>query len=187
MRLPVFVGLVPLIIAGCAHYSTSSGLIGGIRSIAIPQAENATAEELVSESLTERATDAFTTDGRLKVVDEESADGLLLLRLSNLEDRPFTFTAQEETNQYRVRLWVDVILLKTEEDSELLELEALEGWGTYDADADDEAGRDIDVSDGGADVSGGNVQSEGIGRNVAIESALDMVIEEVVDRTTATW
>ena len=165
MRL-LFLAIIclPVVVPGCAHYSTSSGLIGGIRSVAIPDAENATAEELVSEALSARASDAFTTDGRLRVVDQESADGLLLLRLAALEDRPFTFTAQEETEQYRFRVWVDATLLKSEDDSELLKLQGLEGWGTYDAAIPDEDGRDV-----------------------AIAAALDMVIEEIVDRTTASW
>ena len=174
MRLLVLAIIcLPVVVPGCAHYSTSSGLIGGIRSVAIPEAENATAEELVSEALSERASAAFTTDGRLRVVDQESADGIFLLRLTELEDRPFTFTAGEDTRQYRFRVWVDAILLRSEDDSELLELKALEGWGTYDADAADDAGA--------ADAI------DKVGRNVAIEAALDMVIEEIVDRTTASW
>ena len=40
----------------------------------------------------------------------------------------------------------------------------MEGWGTYDAALPEEEGRDV-----------------------AIESGLDMVIEEVVDRVTASW
>ena len=69
-----------LLLGGCAHYTTSSGLIGGIRSVAIPLAENDTAEPDISEVLTERTTEALTVDGRLRVVDEESADAILYLR-----------------------------------------------------------------------------------------------------------
>ena len=156
-----------IFLCSCAHYSTSSGLIGGIRSVAVPAAENATAEERVAEILAERATDAFTTDGRLRVVDDESADAVLLLRLAALEDRPFTYTAQEETEQYRFRIWVDATLVKSADDNKLLELAGLEGWGTYDA-------RPDTLTDEEA-------------REPAIEAALDMVIEEIVDRTTASW
>ena len=46
----------------------------------------------------------------------------------------------------------------------LLELEDLSGWGTYDAQLPDEDGRDP-----------------------AIAAALDMIIEEIVDRMTASW
>lgn len=102
----------------------------------------------------------------MRVVDEESADALLLLRLVALEDRPFTFTAGEVTEQYRFRVWIEAELVRTSDESALLDLESLEGWGTYDAALpdDDEEGRDP-----------------------AVEAGLDMVIEEIVDRTTASW
>ena len=139
--------------------------MGGIRSVAIPIAENDTAEERIAETLSERISDAFTVDGRLRVVDEESADALLLLRLVALEDSPlFTFTAEEVTEQYRFRVWIEAELVRTGDESSLLDLESLEGWGTYDAALPDEEGRDL-----------------------AVQAGLDMVIEEIVDRTTASW
>ena len=155
-----------LLLGGCAHYTTSSGLIGGIRSVAIPLAENDTAEPDISEVLTERTTEALTVDGRLRVVDEESADAILYLRLVESEDRPFTFTAGEETEQYRFRAFVAADLVRAADESPLLELERLSGWGTYDAAADDE---------------------DEEGRQAAIKAAFDIIVEEILDRTTASW
>ena len=155
-----------LLLAGCAHYTTSSGLIGGIRSGAIPLAENDTAEPDISEVLTERTTEALTQDGRLRVVDEESADAILYLRLVESEDRPFTFTAGEETEQYRFRAFVAADLVRAADQSSLLELERLSGWGTYDAAVDDE---------------------DEEGRQAAIGAAFDIIVGEILDRTTASW
>jgi hypothetical protein len=151
-------------LAACAHYSASSGLIGGIRSVAIPVAENETSEFDIAELMTERIDDAITRDGQLRVVDEESADAILFLRILALDDAPFTYTAAEETEQYRFKVLINVELQKTEGGDQLLELKGLEGWGTYDASLEDEVGRDK-----------------------AVEAALDMIIEEIVDRTTASW
>jgi len=161
-------GLAALVVllSGCAHYTTSSGLIGGIRSVAIPLAENDTAEPDISEVLTERATEALTVDGRLRVVDEESADAILFLRLVGAEDRPFTFTAGEETEQYRFRAFVDADLVRAADESSLLELARLSGWGTYDAAVDDEHEE---------------------GRQAAIDAAFGIIVEEIIDRTTASW
>ncbi len=156
--------LCALIVGGCAHYSTSGGLIGGIRTIGIPVAENETAEFEVGELLSERMGEAYTNDGKLRVVDEESADALLQFKVKALEDRPFTYTASEQTEQYRFSLLVDVALVRLADESRLFEMEQVEGWGTYDASLDDEEGRDQ-----------------------AVEAALDMIIEEIVDRTTASW
>ena len=61
-------------------------------------------------------------------------------------------------------MWIEVDLLRGNDEMLLLRLNNLEGWGTYDAALSDEEGRDL-----------------------AIENALDMVIEEIVDRTTSSW
>ncbi|MCY4606456.1 MAG: hypothetical protein OXE49_19645, partial [Gemmatimonadetes bacterium] len=79
--------LVALCIGGCAYYSTSGGLLGGIRSIGIPVADNQTSEFAVAERLTELADSLYTEDGQLRVVDEESADALLQLNVISIEDR----------------------------------------------------------------------------------------------------
>ncbi len=136
--------------------------------MAVPEAENETPEFDVAEVLTERISDAFASDGQLRVVDEESADAVMYLRVVSLDDRPFTYTAAEETEQYRFNIFIDAELLKTEDDDQLLELKGLEGWGTYDASLADEEGDEE-------------------GRDQAIEAALDMIIEEIIDRTTASW
>ena len=155
---------VALLLVGCAHYSSSGGLVGGIRTVAIPTAENETSEVDVGQRLSDRVTDAFLADGRLRVVDEESSDALLLLRVQRLEDERFTFTVTEVTEQYRFRLFTSAVLERAEDGSELLDLGSLVGWGTYDAALSEEEGRDP-----------------------AVDTAMDMIIEEIVDRTTASW
>lgn len=162
--LPLIFCLLLFSFQACARYSTSSGLIGGIRSVAIPLAENDTAEERIADLLSERMTDGFAEDGRLRVVDEGSADAVLRLQLRRIVDRPFTYTAAEQTEQYRIQLSVTAALSRSSDQSMLLELDDLSGWGTYDAELPDEDGRDP-----------------------AIEAALDMIVEEIVDRITATW
>ena len=156
--------VLALVMASCAHYSSSGGLVGGIRTVAVPTAENETSEVDVGQRLSDRVTDALIADGRLRVVDEESSDALLLLRVQRLEDEPFTFTATEVTEQYRFRLFISAVLERSADGSELLDLGRLVGWGTYDAALSEEEGRDP-----------------------AVDTAMDMIIEEIVDRTTASW
>lgn len=153
-----------LLAAACSHYSASAGIAGGIRSVAIPVAVNDTPEAGIAEDLTERLSRAFAADGRLQVVDEGSADAALKLHITAVEDRPFTYTAAEETQQYRFRLTLDAQLLKTEDDSQVLEAKGMAGWGTYDAGLSDAEGREK-----------------------AVAAALNMIVEELVDRATASW
>ena len=161
---PIRTALVALCIGGCAYYSTSGGLLGGIRSIGIPVADNQTAEFAVAERLTQLADSLYTEDGQLRVVDEESADALLQLNVISIEDRPDTYTRAELTEQYRFVVLVAAELVRVEDGKVLLALDDLKGSGTYDA-----------------------AQAEEDGRDPAVERALDMVLEELVDRTTAGW
>ena len=140
--------------------------MGGIRSVAIPVAENETAEYDIADLFSERLGEAFARDGQLRVVDEESADAVMFLRVVSLDDRSFTYTAEEETEQYRFRVHIDAELRRSADDGELLVLKGVDGWGTYDPALPNE---DEDP------------------RDQAIEAALDMIIEEIVDRTTASW
>lgn len=151
-------------LTACAYYSTSGGLIGGIRTLAVPVAENETAESRLAEQLTERLIQAYTRDGQLRIVDEGHADAVLYLRVAAVDDVPFTYTAAEVTEQYRFKIQVDAELVRTTDQEQLLSLKQLEGWSTYDAALPDEEGRDR-----------------------AVVLALDMIIEELVDRTTAGW
>ena len=153
-------------LGSCSHYTTSAGLVGGIRSVAIPTAENGTPEVDIAQQFTDSVSVAFQEDGRLRVVDEESADALLLLRLERLVDELDDLRVSEATEPYRFRLFARALLERASDGSELLEIESLAGWGTYDAaqpDGDEE------------------------GRDQAVEAAMAMIIEEVVDRVTASW
>ena len=164
MRLRLEWALVALLLGGCAYYSTSGGLIGGIRTVGIPVAENQSAEFAVAERLTERAVDAYAEDGRLRVVDEENADALMQLEVLSVDDQPFTYTGAGQTEQYRFAVRVAAELVRVTDGEGLLESVELEGWGTYDATLGEEEGREP-----------------------AVDRALDMVVEELVDRTTAGW
>lgn len=166
LRIVFLLVLSAICLVGCAHYSTTAGIIGGIRSIGIPIVDNETAEFDIGERLSERTGDAFVSDGRVRVVDDESSDAVLLMTVLSLADRPFTYTASEQTEQYRFSVEVRAELVSNAVDEVLLELPRLEGWGTYDAGlTDDEEG----------------------GRDAAVDAAFEMIVEEILDRITASW
>ena len=92
-----------------------------------------------------------------EIVDEESADALLQLNVISIEDRPFTYTTAEQTEQYRFTVLVAAELVRVEDGEVLLALAELEGWGTYDAALAEEEGRDP------ADEAGVGHGARGIG------------------------
>jgi len=139
-------------------------MVGGIRSIAVPLAANDTPEFELGRLLTDRVEQAYTRDGRLRVVDEQSAAAILYLTVLTRADAPFTYTADETTEQYRFQVTVAARLVRTSDSTVLLDLARLEGWGTYSASAEDAEGRDP-----------------------AVTTALDMVVQELLDRTASDW
>ncbi len=156
--------LCVLTAGGCAYYTLGGGVVGGLRTLAVPLARNETAEAGLAEQLTSRVEQAYAADGRLRVVDEDTAEGVLYLWVRQVEDRPFTYTADEVTEQYRFRMEVQAEFVRTADMDVVLELPELYGWGTYDAvTADDE------------------------GRDAAIEAAIQMLIEELLGRSTSSW
>ncbi|MGB0604300.1 MAG: LPS assembly lipoprotein LptE [Candidatus Latescibacterota bacterium] len=163
-RMACVLCALALCAVGCAHYSTSGGLVGGIRTLGVPVAESRVAEFDIAEALSEHTVEAYARDGRLRVVDEESADALLELVVLNIEDRPFTYTASEQTEQYRFLLSVRGRLVRSLDEEVLIDFAPIEGWATYDAALSDAEGRDL-----------------------AVEKALEMVVEELVDRSTSSW
>ena len=97
----------------------------------MPVAESRVAEFDLAEALSEQTVEAYARDGRLRVVDEESADALLELVVLNIEDRPFTYTASEQTEQYRFLLSVRGRLVRSLDEEVLIDFAPIEGWATY--------------------------------------------------------
>ena len=78
-----FLFLYAISSVGCSYYSTSEGMIGGIRTLTIPVAESFTAEFAVAERLSERATELYMEDGRLRIVDQDGAEAVLYRMLKS--------------------------------------------------------------------------------------------------------
>ncbi|MEE3233523.1 MAG: hypothetical protein VX294_05095 [Candidatus Latescibacterota bacterium] len=150
--------------AGCAYYSTSVGMIGGIQEIGIPVAESLTAEFVIAERLSERAVELYDQDGRLRVVDQGGADAILYLTVLSITDEPFTYSASEQTEQFRLSMKINGKLISVGSEQTLKEFDSIEGWATY--------------------VSGSN-QDES--RDQAIDKSIDMVVQELIDTSTSSW
>ena len=150
---------------GCSYYSTSEGMIGGIRTLTIPVAESFTAEFAVAERLSERATELYMEDGRLRIVDQDGAEAVLYLTVLGISDEPFTYSSSEQTEQYRFSLVINGKIVHASSEKRILkEFDSIEGWATYSADSNQDEGR-----------------------NLAIEKAVDMVVQELINRSTGSW
>lgn len=125
---------VPLLTTlGCFYYSTSGSLPTHISTVAIPLFENETLEYGIDEELTDAVIDAFMADNILKVVDKRHADSIILAKIVEVRDEPFTYDEHENVQSYKFRLFVNIKCKDLKKHRVLWEEDYMEGWGTYPA------------------------------------------------------
>ena len=127
--------------------------------------ENRKPEYGITDQLTDGIIEALVEDGTLKVVDESNADSVIRGTIIDVQDSPFTYTASEEAVQYRVSLFVELSYYDVKKKKIIWQEKALEGWGVYEA------------------SSGASFEE----RQKGIDSAINMLMDEIVDRTVAGW
>jgi hypothetical protein len=106
----LFTSLV--VVSSCGYRLSGTGLLvpEGTKTIAVPGFINNTNEPYVDVDVTVAVTNEFIADGRLRVVDVESADLVLRGKVVKYEVTALSFTADSFVQQYQVRLVVDASL-----------------------------------------------------------------------------
>jgi hypothetical protein len=94
-------GLIALVVAGCG-YSMRGNLPDHIQTVAVPVFTNRTAEPAVENFLTSAVVEAFSTNGRLRVVGPENADSLLEGEVIGYALESIAFDRQANVRQYRL-------------------------------------------------------------------------------------
>ncbi len=156
-----------LLAAGCGVYSFSGSLPSHIKTAAVPLFENKTVEPGLVEDLTDAIEAAIIRDGNMRIVGELQADALVQGTIVEFIDEADAFTRSEKAEQFRVRIYADVKFMDRVKNKALWEEQHMEGWGRYDAPG----------------ATGG----EGKTRDDAIEDALKMLSDEIIDKTVAGW
>jgi outer membrane lipopolysaccharide assembly protein LptE/RlpB len=98
--------------SACGYRLSGTGLLvpEGTTTIAVPGFINNTNEPYVDVDVTKAVTDEFIADGRLRVVDVETADIVLRGKVVKYEVAALSYTADSFAQQYQVRLVVDASL-----------------------------------------------------------------------------
>ncbi len=152
-----------LILCGCGFYTFSGNIPGHLKTIAIPTVSNQTAEFGVAEDLTDALIERFTVDNSLKIRSLQNADCVLHCTLLRLDDKPFSYRADESVDEYKVSLTVKVRfedLVKTK----VIWEESLTQFGVY-------------------PFSGGSTAYRGEG----IEEAIKKLAEDILNKTVSGW
>lgn len=160
-----------LLFVGCGFYSFSGSSLSGLNTIGIPVFENQTLEYGISESLTDTLINLFVRDNTLKVTSEKKADSVLKGTILKYERMAYTFDANENVKEYKVRIFVAVSFEDKKHKKTLWEEKNMEGWGIYSAVA-------IPTSSG-AD----SIETEDMGKARATKK----LAEDILNKTVKGW
>jgi hypothetical protein len=125
--------LLPLLLIGC--YSFKGSLPPHLKTVAIPQMENATAEIGLAEEITDLVLERFLSEGLLRVTSDEQADAVLRLTLSAISESAFDYDADEAVRRIKVTLQVKGVFEDRVEARERWSRSFTE-WGDYEPDTE---------------------------------------------------
>lgn len=149
-----------LLLTGCGVYTFNPGGKSTISSIAVNRFQNNTLEYGLEDRMTDIVTDAFISDGTIKVLPPDAAQTLLSATLTRYALEPHEFDETDRVTKYRVVMGFDVSLTERRTDS-LLWHQALTQQGIYEADTETE--------------------------EVGQQRAIALLVEEIITKTTKSW
>ncbi len=156
-----------LTLPSCWYYSFKGTLPPHIKSIAIPNFEDNTAEFNIQQVVTEQIRMGFIQENILKVVNEENASSVLYGTILDVKDAPLVYTSSRETGEsveeYRITLqieaeWYDKINAKA------MFKKRFTGFSEY-------------------DPTGGSEES----REKALTEAVDQITEDIINAILTGW
>jgi len=154
--------IIPFIFISCGYYSFKGALPPDIKTIAIPLMDDNTSEAGVRESMTNILLEAFISDNTLTVVDENDADLVLTGTISSIRVKPFIVQAGENVSESQVVVTAR-FKCQNMKTSKVMFDKRLSEYGLM-------------------DISAGLDE-----RNEAIEQALELIKDKVIDLTFGGW
>jgi hypothetical protein len=106
-RLLILSAASALLLSSCGDLPLKSQLPESVQKVAIPPMENKTGQPEVDQRLTQKVTQAFIENGRLKVSSREEADAVLQGTLQRYDRIVLTRDANQVPQQYKLQLVVD--------------------------------------------------------------------------------
>jgi outer membrane lipopolysaccharide assembly protein LptE/RlpB len=117
--------VVALLVTGCG-YSLRGNLPSHIKSVAVPLFRNRTNEPGVESFLTVAVVEAFSTNGRLRVVRPEQADSILDGEVIGYQVQSIAYDPQSNVQQYRLIVTLNIKFRDVRRDEVLYEQKNLQ-------------------------------------------------------------
>jgi len=155
--------IIAFLLNGCSFYSFKGQGIGGIKTIAIDSFDNRTTEFGIREKLTDAILTRLLSDRTLTVGSPRTADAVLTGSLVSVNDHPLTYQAAETVTEYQVVITIEAKLLK-QGAAEPLWQGRISGEGNYPY----TTGSTTDRQNG-------------------IDTAIDKIVQDLLNRLTSDW
>ena len=111
-RLGLCAGLIAVVLvagtAGGCGYTLQGNLPDHLKTVSVPLFRNRTTEAGAESTITAAVVNAFTTNGRLKVVPLERADSVLEGEITNFQVQSLTYDSKLNLRSYRLTVSMDV-------------------------------------------------------------------------------
>lgn len=99
--------LVAALLGGCG-YTVNGTLPSHIKTVAVPIFQNRTSEPAIEGLITRAVVEAFSTNGRLKVVSREQADAVLDGEITSYAVSSIAFNRDANVVQYRLLVTINL-------------------------------------------------------------------------------
>ena len=117
---------VAVVVLGACGYSLRGNLPGHIKTVAVPVFKNRTSEPGVENLLTGAVVEAFSTNGRLTVVNTERADSILEGEVIGYQVQSVAFDPRANVQQYRLVVTMNLRFRDVKRDEILFEQQNLQ-------------------------------------------------------------
>jgi hypothetical protein len=124
--VPGVLVLLVLVLGGGCGYSLRGNLPGHIKTVSVPVFKNRTSEPGVENFLTSAVVEAFSTNGRLKVVGTGQADSLLEGEVTGYQVQSIAFDPRATVQQYRLVVTLNLRFRDLKRDQVLFEQQNLQ-------------------------------------------------------------
>lgn len=102
--------LLATLLGGGCGYTVNGTLPSHIKSVAVPIFRNRTSEPAIEGLITRAVVEAFSTNGRLKVVSRDQADAVLEGEIVDFIVTSIAFDKQASVQQYRLGVTVNLLM-----------------------------------------------------------------------------
>lgn len=169
---------------GCSYYSMAGSIPANINNVYIPLIQNDTAEFEIAENLTSKIIQEIAIQNILKISENEESDSSILGVISSAIDGPFSFDSNEQVDEYRFSITVQIVWVDNENEKNLIE-KTFTGFGNYSINNDPSSDGIDNDNDGILDEN--DDDEFGDSRELAINIAINKIASDIVNSILSTW